>query len=92
VIGRKPRMAPFYIACNGDLTPTAGAAPSVPRARGFTLCEQSLFAHSHQDAYLRRKRYTEQLARIDAIFVIDAQEPYKTPNSMRHHSSSEIIN
>ena len=38
----------------------------------FARCEQSLFAHSHQDAYRRRKRYTEQLARVDPILVIDA--------------------
>src|SRR5208282_1078839 len=35
--------------------------------------KESLLAHSHQDADRRRKRDAEQLARIDPILVIDAQ-------------------
>src|SRR5215469_5051637 len=41
---------------------------------GFLSCKQSLLTHSHQNAYCRRKRNAKQLASIDAIFIIDAQD------------------
>jgi hypothetical protein len=40
---------------------------------GLVRREQLFLAHAHQDADCRRKHNTKQLARIDAIFVIDAQ-------------------
>jgi hypothetical protein len=40
---------------------------------GLVRRKQSFLAHSHQDAYRRRKNNANQLARIDPILVIDAQ-------------------
>jgi len=40
---------------------------------GLVRRKQSFLTHSHQEAYRRRKHSAKQLARIDPILIIDAQ-------------------